>query len=236
MDGPDFLGIGAQKAGTSWLHANLAQHPRVRFPAGKEVHFWDRDRARGVPWYRERFAGAPADARLGDVTPAYAMLAPEVVAEIAREFPRLRLFFLLRDPVERAWSSARMALARAEMELDEASDAWFVDHFRSRGSRARGDYATTLDRWLAEFPRAALLILRYEDLAAQPEVVARAACAHLGLDAEPLLRPENPWLRARVREGDRAELRPALRAALEELYAEPLRRLREGYGIAWPPA
>lgn len=235
MDGPDFLGIGAQKAGTSWLHANLAQHPRVRFPAGKEVHFWDRERERGVAWYRERFAGAPADALLGEITPAYAVLPAEVVAEVAREFPRVRLFFLLRDPIERAWSSARMALARAEMEPDEASNAWYLDHFRSRGSRARGDYATTLERWLACFPRKALLILRYEDLASRPDDVARAACAHLGLDAAPLLRAENPWLRTRVREGERAALRPELRAALTGLYAEPLQRLRDRYGIAWPP-
>jgi len=236
MNGPDFLGIGAQKAGTSWLHANLAQHPRVRFPAEKEVHFWDRDLERGVSWYRERFAGAPEDALTGDITPAYALLDGGTVAEVAREFPRLRLFFLVRDPVERAWSAARMALARAEMESDEASDAWYLDHFRSRGSRARGDYAAALDRWLEHFPREAMLILRHEELSARPEAVARAACAHLGLDAEPLLRAENPWLRARVREGAPAELRPALRAALQELYEEPLRLLREGYGIEWVQA
>lgn len=236
MDGPDFLGIGAQKAGTSWLHANLAQHPRVRFPAGKEVHFWDRERARGLDWYRARFAGAPPGTLQGDVTPAYAILPAETVAEIAREFPRLRIFFLLRDPIERAWSSARMALARAEMEPDEASDAWYLDHFRSRGSRARGDYAATLSRWLAAFPEGALLAIRHERIAAEPEVVAREACAHLGLDPAPLLAHGNSWLRARVRPGGSAELRPALRAALEDLYAEPLRRLHEEHGIAWPRA
>lgn len=233
MDGPDFLGIGAQKAGTSWLHANLAQHPRVRFPAGKEVHFWNRQRERGLGWYREQFRGAPSGALQGDITPAYALLAEQNVAEVAREFPRLRLIFLLRDPIERAWSSARMALARAEMEPDEASDAWYLDHFRSRGSRARGDYAATLTRWLAHFPRAALLLLRYEEVVSRPEDVVRSACAHLGLDAEPLLRADNPWLRARVRAGSPEALRPPLHAALRELYLEPLRRLREQHGIAW---
>lgn len=232
-DGPDFLGIGAQKAGTSWLHANLAQHPRVRFPGGKELHFWDREHARGMAWYRTCFSGAAPGVLQGDITPAYAILSAELVAEIAREFPGLRLYLLLRDPVERAWSSARMALARAEMEPDEASDAWYLDHFRSRGSRARGDYATVLDRWLAVFPRDALLVLRHERIAAEPDAVARAACAHLGLDPAPLLAESNAWLRARVREGERAELRPALRAALEDLYAEPLRRLREEHDIEW---
>lgn len=37
----DFLGIGAQKAGTTWLYEKLRLHPDIAFPAGKEVHFWD---------------------------------------------------------------------------------------------------------------------------------------------------------------------------------------------------
>ncbi len=233
MDGPDFLGIGAQKAGTSWLHANLAQHPRLRFPAGKEVHFWNRFHARGVSWYRERFKEDGSGVLRGDITPAYALLEREIVAEVAREFPRLRLIFLVRDPIERAWSGARMALQRAELEPDEVTDDWYLAHFRSRGSCARGDYAETLGRWLAHFPRTALLTLRFEDLQTRPEEVARAACAHLGLDVEPLLRPENPWLRARIREGNGAPLTPSLHDALRELYAKPLRRLREEHGIAW---
>lgn len=234
--GPDFLGIGAQKAGTTWLHANLAQHPRVRFPGGKEVHFWDRDFARGLDWYRGLFAGAPPGVLQGDITPSYAILPPERIAEVAACAPRARLIFLLRHPVERAWSAAKMALGRAEMQIGEASDAWFRDHFRSRGSRARGDYAACLDAWLARFPRSALLLLRYEDLLREPESVARAACAHLGLDPAPLLAPENEWLRRPVFPGERAELPASLRAELEALYEEPLRRLRERHGIGWDPA
>lgn len=231
--GPDFLGLGAQKAGTTWLHANLAQHPRVRFPGGKEVHFWDREHARGLDWYRGLFDGAPRRTLQGDITPAYATLPPERIAAAAAFAPRAKLIYLLRHPVERAWSAAKMALARADMELDEASDAWFRDHFRSRGSRARGDYAACLDAWLACFPRPALLLLRYEDVVCEPESVVRAVCAHLGLDPQPLLSPANEWLRKEVFPGARAELRPALRAELEELYAEPLLRLRERHGIGW---
>jgi hypothetical protein len=37
-----FLGIGAQKAATTWLYHQLGRHPQVRFPGGKELHFWDR--------------------------------------------------------------------------------------------------------------------------------------------------------------------------------------------------
>src|SRR5262249_41035314 len=45
-NGPDFLGIGAQKAATTWLYENLKRHPEIEFPAGKEVHFWDKREGR----------------------------------------------------------------------------------------------------------------------------------------------------------------------------------------------
>ena len=47
----DFLGIGAQKAGTTWIFENLQRHPDVQFPGGKEIHFWDAQRHRGVQWW-----------------------------------------------------------------------------------------------------------------------------------------------------------------------------------------
>jgi hypothetical protein len=38
---PDFIGIGAQKAGTTWLHRNLQAHPRIWMPKEKELHYFD---------------------------------------------------------------------------------------------------------------------------------------------------------------------------------------------------
>ena len=41
MTTPDLLVIGAQKAGTSWLHETLSQHPKIWVPPFKELHFFD---------------------------------------------------------------------------------------------------------------------------------------------------------------------------------------------------
>ena len=177
-----FLGIGAQKCGTTWLYELLSLHPQVRFPAGKEVHFWDLQRGRGLEWYRGLFASETA-AAVGEITPAYAILAPPIIAEVAREFPALRLIYLMRDPAERAWSAALMALERAELQFDEASDQWFIDHFESHGSRERGDYEACIRRWLACYPAGQLALIRYEQIASEPLQVYRQCCAHLGIDA-----------------------------------------------------
>ncbi|MCH7750542.1 MAG: sulfotransferase [Planctomycetes bacterium] len=47
-DKPDFLGIGAQKAGTGWLYNMLAKHQNIAMPPMKELHYFD-EVERGVP-------------------------------------------------------------------------------------------------------------------------------------------------------------------------------------------
>lgn len=210
-----FLGIGAQKAGTSWLYDRLKRHEDIGFPLGKEAHFWDRphDEA-AVARYLARFSGVKACE--GEITPAYAMLPDSVIARIRQAAPELRLIYVLRNPVERAWSSALMALGRAEMTIDEASDQWFLDHFRSAGSLARGDYADCIARWLRYFPREQLLIARYERILGEPEALLAQCCAHLGVapPGEAVLQGS----RERVFSGPGHPLSNALRGELLRLY------------------
>lgn len=215
---PDFLGIGAQKAGTTWLHAGLACHPRVFLAPEKEVHFWDRRRDLGLGWYKARFAAAPPGAVTGEITPAYAILPDTVVAEVAAAFPALKLFFCLRNPIERAWSSALMALGRAEMTLEDASDQWFVDHFRSAGSLARGDYEACLRRWLGHYPAERLHLVAFERIAAEPLEVLAGCARHLGLDCAPLRLLPPDLFRQRMNAGPPWPLPDRLRAVLEEIY------------------
>jgi hypothetical protein len=219
-----FLGIGAQKAGTTWLHHWLARHPCIGFPAGKEAHFWNDRRGRPVETYRQMFA--VDDGKLhGDFTPAYALLNAASTREIREHFPEVKLIYCLRDPRARAWSAALMALHRAEMTEEEASDRWFIDHFCSAGSRRRGDYETCLHAWLAHFPPERLLVIRLESIATVPRVVLKAAASHIGADPAFFDTPREEMLRSKIFAGSRAELRPSLVPVLEELYPDARVRL-----------
>jgi sulfotransferase family protein len=212
-----FLGIGAQKCGTTWLYELLALHPMVRFPAGKEVHYWDSHRERGIDWYVGLFSGQAESAAVGEITPAYAILPPHVVEEIARTFPNLKLIYLLRNPIDRAWSSALMAMQRAELQIDEVSDQWFIDHFESRGSRARGDYETCIRNWRAVFPSDRLELIPYEEIRTRPFDIYLRCCAHLGVELH-----DTPQIRAQARQivfaGPGHPIRPTLRRYLEGRY------------------
>ncbi len=249
-----FLGIGAQKSGTTWLYAMLARHPDVDFPGPrahafwnqnanpgvappgpKEQHFWDLgpvDDPAAVARYLAQFDD-PARCQ-GELTPAYALLPPTRVARIRSVAPDLRLIYLIRNPIERAWSSALMALGRSEMTIDEASDQWFLDHFRSAGSLARGDYETTLSTWRAVFPSEQVLVERYDDIAAEPRSVLRRVAAHLGIAIEPLDALPEQVVRERIFPGAGLELRPSLREALRAMYGRRIASLSDYLGQPLP--
>ena len=224
--GPDFLGIGAQKAGTTWLYETLAHVPDVAFPAGKEVHFWDQHRGQGIAWYQALFDDSPTRP-CGEITPAYAILPDPVIGEVRAALPAVRLVYLLRNPIARAWSSALMALARAEMRPEEASDQWFIDHVRSQGSRSRGDYAACLRAWRAHYPAEQLMIGWYAEIARAPTELLRRVLAHIGAapaGAEAV--PEHVLTR-RVHAGPEVAIRPAVQRELVRLYAEPIAELAD---------
>jgi len=224
----DFLGIGAQKAGTTWLYEMLCQHPEITFPAGKEIHYWNvRYRTESLNWYCDLFAGQPGT-RQGEITPAYALLPRAHIRQIHELNPALRLIFIIRNPLERAWSAALMALERAEMTIDEASDQWFIDHFHSAGSLNRGDYQSSIETWRSVFPADQLLILRYEQIKNEPLQLLQQCCRHLGVD------PSRKWaaeaLQRRVFAGHGQPLRPSLLPILKNLYHDKIERLADYLG------
>lgn len=213
----DFLGIGAQKAGTTWLFEMLSRHPSLAFPAGKEIHFWDTHRANGIAWYESLFPGESGK-RQGEITPAYAMLPVETIREVWRLNPVLRLFYTIRNPIDRAWSSARMAIPRAEMVLEEASDQWLIDHFRSRGSLGRGNYEQCIRNWRAVFGEKPLLILHYEQIRENPRTMLRAVCEHIGVDAAWADALPDEVVSARVFANTAEPIRPSVLPVLREIY------------------
>jgi hypothetical protein len=226
-----FLGIGAQKAGTTWLYEQLSRHPQVLFPAGKEVHFWDRNDEPDPAWYRALFQQEVAPGiRQGEITPAYAFIPRQRIAQIRALYPGLRLIYLIRNPIERAWSSALMALGRAEMQIDEASDQWFIDHFQSRGSLRRGDYETTIRSWTAIYPREQLLVERYESIGSEPRALLLRIAAHLRIDPDFFRTLPAEDLRRKVFAGSGHPLRPSLRPVLERLYASRVCSLSDYLG------
>lgn len=222
----DFLGIGAQKAGTTWLYEKLRLHPEIDFPAGKEVHFWDQHHSRGIEWYQSLFRTSDSRSRkTGEITPAYTILPEERIRECQEHFPDLKLIYLIRNPIERAWSSAKMALKRAEMEIHEASDQWFLDHFRSQGSMLRGNYESCLRNWYEVYPDDQLLVAMFDELQQDPASLLRRCFHHIGVSED-----NYPWptdLTAKVFPTAQDHLPQQLRTELQGLYTDKIASLEK---------
>ena len=103
---PDFLIIGAQRSGTTWLYNVLGVHPEIAMAKDrKEVHFFDRYYHRGLEWYKRRFPDNP-NMKAGEATPAY-LYNPKCPKRISETLPDVKLICILRNPVERALSAYR---------------------------------------------------------------------------------------------------------------------------------
>ncbi len=110
---PDFIIVGAQRAGTTSLYRYLAGHPAILPASRKEVHYFDVNFDAGLDWYRAHFPlGARvhgrrlvggASFRTGEASPYY-MFHPHAARRIAAALPRVKLVVLLRNPIDRAYS------------------------------------------------------------------------------------------------------------------------------------
>ena len=217
---PDFLGIGVQKAGTTWLHKNLRCHRELYLPERKELHYWDLHYHRPLHQYAETFQSAGGRV-CGEITPAYGVLPQRRIALIHRLMPDLRLILLLRNPIDRAWSQALMNLVvQTGRRHADVSDAEFVRHFESRASMLRGDYVGIIRNWSRCFPADQLLVGLYDDIADRPhELMTRIFC-HLRVSTNV------EWsqfpLQSIVFAGPTIPLPQRLRTHLQRLYAKKI--------------
>ena len=174
---PDFVGIGAQKAGTTWWFSLVAAHPGVshRAEIHKERHYFARyatdafgpDEARR---YQQWFPRVPGTIT-GEWTPDY-MYQPWVPPLLDMAAPEARLLVLFRDPVERFISGV------------EHSDMVPGSHRGTVLAEAlwRGFYAASLRRWSSAFEEGRVLVLQYEECVADPEGQLARTYRFLGLE------------------------------------------------------
>jgi len=235
---PHFVGVGAQKSGTSWWFSLLMKHPRVFFPAhleafgrAKERNFFYRfghdDFAdRHVAEYHRWFP-RPPDRLAGEWSPRYLLdhWTPPLLRRCA---PEARLLVLLRDPVARFASGVDHS-----RRLRGASGPELAAHHF-----ARGLYHQQLSSWCRHFPRQQLLVLQYELCARDPRAALRRTFEFLALEPFPASETE---LAERVNVSPpRAPLPPLLAAELAERYQQDMRDLARDFPeidlALWPSA
>lgn len=208
---PDFMIIGTQRGGTTSLYNYLVEYPGIGAASIKEVHFFDTPRFKwGLAWYRAHFPSAMQKYYIenikkhhfitGEASPYY-LFHPHVPGRVATALPHVKLIVMLRNPIDRAYShfyheieggyekltsfeeaidleKERLSGEREKMLADETYDSYNLRHF---SYIARGIYLDQLMSWMNFFPKEQLLILKSEDLYADPSAVLKQTFAFLNL-------------------------------------------------------
>jgi hypothetical protein len=183
---PDFVGVGVQRAGTSWWFEEICRHPGVRrLPeAPKELHFFDAfsdrhltdaDIERYHAWFPR-----PEGGTTGEWTPVYSY-DPWSVPLLARAAPDARILLMLRDPLDRFRSGLLFRLRRGHSHADAVRDAF-----------QRGLYASQVARLLDHVTRERLLVLTFEEARTETSRTLRRTLEHLQLDPDRIEAPAPP--------------------------------------------
>jgi len=245
---PDFLCIGAMKAGTTWLYENLRCHPALYLPDRKEDYFFSYQfHKQSLRQYSRRFAKG-ADKVKGEITPGYSILPIDRIRFIRSIMPDAKLILLLRDPIHRTWSEAYMNLAaKRNRRYEDVTKEEFLSYFVSKPCEQRSDYLTILDNWLSVFPRERLFLGLYEDIETSPLALLSAVFTHLDVSTDvdmsvfPFKRVVTPNYESYggVHRGrlDEARTRTSsflpgeFRDFLAQRYADRIQTLHERYGV-----
>lgn len=232
---PDFIIGGAPRSGTTWLVEVLKRHPQIALaqPVRPEPKFFlvDELYAQGLEHYsRTWFAEIPDSLVAGEKSTNY-LESPTAAQRIAADLPEVRVVFLLRDPITRAYSNWRWSRANgmeaedflSAIEREPQRDKAVPSHLRYARPHAyfsRGLYADLLRPWVELLGLDRMLVLTQEEALAQPAAVGRLH-RFLGVTERPGDASDVGVVNAAPDGSGAADVPPDARAVLADRYAGP---------------
>jgi Sulfotransferase domain len=195
---PNFFIGGVNNGGTSFLYSVLKQHPEIYLPREMrpEPSFFYKswEYKKGMDYYCTRwFSAVPKSAiAIGEKSANYLFGGAKVAERIYKELPKVKLIFILRNPIERAWANYRFtvleglenlpfeeALRMENQRVREESGIWA--EIQPRSYIGRGFYAQKLKEFLSYFHRSQLLIIKSESFFSDTDDELRKIYKFLGV-------------------------------------------------------
>lgn len=255
---PDFIIIGAAKAGTTSLYKVLSQHPDIFMSTPKEPEFFARDElySQGIDSYARLFENADSRQLCGEASTLYSLspLFPLTATRMRQHVPDVKLIYVLREPVARAYSYYLQQVKNRQNSTQDPvvhrsfEECLFPHNYPNRAPRdaffapfkdhlpddpalflAGSDYPTQIKAYLAHFNRSQMHFVLFENLMSKPAETLAQILTFLGVDPERM--PSDQMARANISEDHFEKLRQTeaiknVRSRLGPLYA-PARLLPE---------
>ena len=254
---PDFLIVGPQRTGSSWLRTNLCKHPQVFMPFKKEIFFFshlrrkDHKRYRSnriepycdlfrIPFHKklERTGKAlchglflPPTIR-GEATASYATMPDEDISNIFALNPAMRVVIMVRDPIQRSWSHAKKTLIRdRRRKLEDVPYAEFEQCYRSKANIERGTYSALIEKWRDFAEDGAVFIAEYQKLCDDPLALLTQTQQFLGIASG--RRFARKHLNTVVNPTSNDSIPKGHSELLNDIFEEEIERLQRDYGIVF---
>lgn len=168
---PNVISIGGQRCATTFVEKILADHPEVFWfgeqdALGKVLAF------QGVAGVSRLFNGGFGKRIVGEKTPTYSAMYPCEVRQIARLLPKLKIFFTLRNPVDRCWSAVTRYWSYSQIAgqpRGPQTEREILTALDDGLSRRLTNYARTLEVWFASFPRNQIFVNTLDQLIRDPQ-------------------------------------------------------------------
>lgn len=207
---PNFLIIGSSKSGTTTLYKYLCSHPQIFMSNPKEPQFFAMDERyeKGLEWYARLFEDASSSQVCGEASGRYTDFPkyPQAAARIAKHLPNVKLIYIMRHPVDRAYSHYVQTIkwnqkVATKPNLSEyrttATTAKITETFEeniTHDSRYLdiSNYMLQIEQYLQFFSRESFLFLLMEDLIDNPINILKQICHFIGIDEEINLVEDDP--------------------------------------------
>jgi len=206
---PNFIIIGAQKAGTTWLWEMLDQHPGTSLPEKKEIHFFGSSEIykKGLGWYLDHFKNLDSTKVVGEASTSYFYdnvpyfynnsrkiefdtALPTVPELILEELPDVKIIIMLRDPVTRAISSYKHYMRKGNLSPIPGLKRTATEHPKLRILEF-GYYPKYLEVWKRIIPNDQLKVIVFEEDVVKKSIeTLNDVFAFLGVDSQ--FKPEHP--------------------------------------------
>ena len=271
---PNFICIGAQKAGTSWLYHQLVRHPEFAMPPAKELHYFDMEspntliriplqlssRLKDFKWLKCSLMHVLNSARrcnfkatrwyvkwhfsnysddwytslfdfangkiTGDITPSYSILDESDVARMHRIVGDAKIIFLIRNPIDRAWSMLQFGQKYGrKLALDDIE--FIKRRIDSPTQELRSDYERTLAIYFRYFDSKQILIGFYDAIRDQPKNLISAILDHIGAKD---INPSSATIHSRINVSETIEMPVIIRDYLTKKYRNSIESLSARFG------
>ncbi len=254
---PNFMIVGPQRTGTTWLYWSLRQHPQVFFARPKELFYFNfldmpefpMYRSSELSWYLKFFDESPVKFMLknlttlknhgefyrprirGEATATYAAMKIDLVKEVVTLNPDIKIILMIRNPIHRAWSHAKKDLLKeAGKKFSEVSEQEFENFFNDPYQLACSRYTEMIDKWSSCLKEGNLFVGFYDDIQEAPEKLLMRTFEFLGV------RNQAKYYRLAqtiVNPTEVMDIPDKYQKMLEDIFQDEITKLKQTFGFSW---